>query len=86
MASFRATEDKCRYSYILLTKGIVEKVALTSRFLAIRLEQYQALKEDIEELTSEKPSSWRRFRSPFNIMRVGGNLMERHVSVFFIAL
>ena len=54
MANFRAAEDKRRYSYILTPKGIAEKAALTGGFLAKRLQEYEALKAEIEELRSEE--------------------------------
>lgn len=53
VANFRAAEDKRRYSYILTPKGIAEKAALTGRFLVRRLDEYEALKEEIEELRAE---------------------------------
>ncbi|MAH15133.1 MAG: MarR family EPS-associated transcriptional regulator [Sphingomonadaceae bacterium] len=54
VANFRAAEDKRRYSYILTPKGIAEKAALTGGFLAKRLQEYEALKAEIEELRSEE--------------------------------
>lgn len=53
VANFKAAEDKRRYSYILTPKGLAEKAALTGRFLVRRLEEYEALREEIEELRSE---------------------------------
>ncbi len=53
VANFKAAKDKRRYSYILTPKGFAEKAALTGRFLVRRLEEYEALREEIEELRSE---------------------------------
>lgn len=53
VANFKAAKDKRRYSYILTPKGFSEKAALTGRFLVRRLEEYEALREEIEELRSE---------------------------------
>ena len=51
--NFKAAEDKRRYSYILTPNGLAEKAALTGRFLAMRLEDHQAWREEIDELRSE---------------------------------
>lgn len=53
LGNFTATEDKRRYSYILTPKGIAEKSAVTHRFLARKLEEYKALKAEIDALRSE---------------------------------
>ena len=53
LGNFTASEDKRRYAYILTPKGIAEKTAVTNRFLARKLEEYKALKAEIDALTSE---------------------------------
>jgi len=53
LGNFSASEDKRRYAYILTPKGIAEKAAITTHFLARKLEEYEALKREIEELKSE---------------------------------
>lgn len=53
MGNFRASDDKRRYAYILTPKGIAEKGAITGKFLARKLEEYEALKREIEELKDE---------------------------------
>ena len=45
--------DKFKYVYLLTPQGIAEKVALTSRFLRRKMEEYEALKEEIKALKSE---------------------------------
>ena len=51
--NFSASKDKRRYAYILTPKGMAEKAAITGRFLARKLEEYEALKREIAELESE---------------------------------
>ncbi|SMO66100.1 EPS-associated transcriptional regulator, MarR family [Thalassovita litoralis] len=53
LGNFTASEDKRRYAYILTPKGIAEKAAITRRFLSRKVEEYEALKAEIETLTSE---------------------------------
>ncbi len=50
LGNFSAAEDKRRYAYVLTPEGIREKLALTQRFLARKMEEYEALKAEIEEL------------------------------------
>jgi EPS-associated MarR family transcriptional regulator len=50
---FTAAQNKQRYAYILTPRGLSEKVALTQRFLARKMEEYQALRAEIEDLRSE---------------------------------
>lgn len=63
LGNFTAAEDKRRYAYILTPKGIAEKAAITRRFLARKIEEYQALKAEIDELASEIEVS----ASPFSM-------------------
>ncbi|WP_322867900.1 MarR family EPS-associated transcriptional regulator [Aquicoccus sp. G2-2] len=53
LGNFTAAEDKRRYAYILTPKGIARKAALTRAFLARKMEEYEALKEEIETLKKE---------------------------------
>ena len=53
LGNFTAAEDKRRYAYVLTQKGITEKVALTRRFLARKMEEYEALKAEINALRCE---------------------------------
>lgn len=50
LGNFSASDDKRRYAYILTPKGLAEKAAITGRFLSRKLEEYEALKREIEEL------------------------------------
>lgn len=51
--NFRAANNKVRYAYVLTPRGISERTALTRRFLARRIAEYEALKTEIETLRDE---------------------------------
>ena len=53
LGNFTAAEDKRRYAYVLTPKGIAGKAAITKRFLARKIEEYEALKSEIDELSQE---------------------------------
>ena len=53
LGNFTAAEDKRRYAYVLTPKGIARRAALTRAFLARKMEEYEALREEIEALSSE---------------------------------
>lgn len=55
LGNFTAAEDKRRYAYILTPKGIARKAALTRAFLARKVEEYDALKAEIDALQRELP-------------------------------
>ena len=48
--NFRASPDKRRYAYVLTPRGVAEKTAMTQRFLARKIKEYEALKLEIEAL------------------------------------
>jgi len=53
LGNFSASNDRRRYAYILTPKGLTAKAALTSRFLKRKMEEYEALKKEIETLQTE---------------------------------
>jgi len=53
LGRFAAATDKRRYVYALTPKGLAEKVEITRIFLARKMEEYDALKAEIESLQSE---------------------------------
>lgn len=53
LGNFTVAEDKRRYAYVLTPKGISEKAAITRRFLARKIEEYEALKAEVDALASE---------------------------------
>ena len=54
MQNFAHAKNKFGYVYILTPHGMAEKAALTSRFLKRKMEEYEALREEIESLSSEQ--------------------------------
>ena len=53
MGNFQKSKNKFKYVYLLTPKGFAEKFALTSRFLQSKMEEYEALKIEIETLKIE---------------------------------
>ena len=47
MGNFHKSKNKFKYVYLLTSRGISEKVALTSRFLMRKMQEYDALKPEI---------------------------------------
>ena len=48
--NFSKSERKLAYAYVLTPQGLAEKTKLTARFLKRKLEEYDALKCEIEAL------------------------------------
>lgn len=57
LGNFTAAEDKRRYAYVLTPKGMAEKAVITRRFLARKIEEYEALKSEIRDLQRESQST-----------------------------
>ena len=55
--NFSQSKNKFGYIYVLTPQGIVEKVTLTSRFLKRKQAEYEALRAEIDGLTSELSAS-----------------------------
>ena len=55
--NFSQSKNKFGYIYVLTPQGIAEKLALTSRFLKRKLNEYDALKAEIEGLQAEVQTS-----------------------------
>lgn len=53
MKNFTYSKNKFGYVYVLTPSGIAEKAAVTHRFLQRKIAEYEALKLEIEALTSE---------------------------------
>jgi EPS-associated MarR family transcriptional regulator len=51
--NFKYNKNKWVYAYLLTPRGLAEKTALTGYFLKIKMQEYQALKEEIETLNQE---------------------------------
>lgn len=53
MQNFSHGKNKFGYVYILTLNGIAEKAALSGRFLKRKMEEYEALKTEIQALKSD---------------------------------
>ena len=53
MQSFKKSQNKLAYAYLLTPTGIVEKAGLTVRFLARKVAEYESLTLEIELLKAE---------------------------------
>lgn len=51
--NFRSSRNKMQYAYILTPQGASEKAAMTGRFLRRRMQEYEALRAEIEALREE---------------------------------
>ena len=55
MQSFSQSKHKMGYVYLLTPAGLAEKSVLTARFLKRKLEEYETLYAEIEQLKAEMP-------------------------------
>jgi EPS-associated MarR family transcriptional regulator len=53
--NFRKSKNKFGYVYVLTPAGAVEKAKLTGRFLQRKMQEYEAIKTEIEALSRESP-------------------------------
>jgi len=51
--NFKQSETKLTYAYLLTPSGVLEKSALTKAFLARKMEEFDALKAEIEALQGQ---------------------------------
>jgi EPS-associated MarR family transcriptional regulator len=51
--NFRNSANKRAYLYLLTPRGIEEKSIVTARFLRRKLDEYEALKREVEQLQQE---------------------------------
>ncbi|NVJ91906.1 MAG: MarR family EPS-associated transcriptional regulator [Methylocystaceae bacterium] len=51
--NFKNSNNKAGYLYLLTPAGLTEKTFLTRRFLARKLEEYEALRDEVESLQAE---------------------------------
>lgn len=51
--NFQHSTHKLKYAYILTPSGLAQKMAMTGSFLKRKLDEYEALGVEIEQLTAE---------------------------------
>jgi EPS-associated MarR family transcriptional regulator len=55
--NFKRSETKLAYAYLLTPRGLTEKSSLTKAFLARKMQEFDALKKEIEALQLEMGDS-----------------------------
>lgn len=60
MRNFAQSKNKFGYVYVLTPSGIAEKAAITHRFLQRKMEEYEALKTEIQVIKEESEKSLER--------------------------
>jgi EPS-associated MarR family transcriptional regulator len=55
MNNFAHSKNKFGYVYVLTPHGMAQKAALTHRFLQRKMQEYEALRAEIEALKAEAP-------------------------------
>jgi len=53
MQSFKDSDNKAKYIYVLTPKWLYDKAILTKEFINNKLQEYESLKKEIEELRKE---------------------------------
>ncbi|MBQ2259858.1 MAG: MarR family EPS-associated transcriptional regulator [Loktanella sp.] len=53
LGNFTAAADKRRYAYVLTPKGLAEKARLTQRFLIRKMQEYDALRAEIDAVRAD---------------------------------
>jgi EPS-associated MarR family transcriptional regulator len=56
MQNFRNSGNKLGYAYLLTPAGMAAKAELTRNFLKLKVQEYEALKQEIEQLQREMNS------------------------------
>ena len=51
--NFKNNKNKAAYAYLLTPKGIESKAQITVRYLKTKMQEYEALKQEIAQLQSE---------------------------------
>lgn len=51
--NFRNSDNKLAYAYLLTPRGVEEKARITVHFLRYKMQEYERLKKEIEELQRE---------------------------------
>lgn len=52
-SNFKNSKNKAAYMYLLTPRGFEEKARVTMRFLQARIDEYEALKDEIHALRTE---------------------------------
>lgn len=59
MQNFRNSQNKLAYAYLLTPAGIAARADLTTSFLKIKMQEYEVLRQEIEDLRREADATSR---------------------------
>lgn len=59
-ANFKNSKNKAAYMYLLTPRGFEEKARVTAQFLQIKMQEYEALKDEIDQIRVEAERRVRR--------------------------
>jgi EPS-associated MarR family transcriptional regulator len=51
--NFKNNKNKAAYAYLLTPKGIEQKAQITIRYLRTKMQEYESLKQEIDQLQTE---------------------------------
>ncbi|WP_435627928.1 MarR family EPS-associated transcriptional regulator [Candidatus Ferrigenium straubiae] len=57
VSNFRNSDNKLGYAYLLTSQGVEEKARITVHFLKYKMQEYERLRTEIEELKREAEQS-----------------------------
>lgn len=60
--NFRHSDNKRGYLYLLTPRGLEEKAVVTARFLRLKLDEYETLKRELDELQREASKTAQRLQ------------------------
>jgi EPS-associated MarR family transcriptional regulator len=55
--NFKNSQNKAAYMYLLTPRGVEHKARLTVQFLQIRMQEYETLRAEIEQIRQEAEES-----------------------------
>jgi EPS-associated MarR family transcriptional regulator len=58
--NFTNSQNKAAYMYLLTPRGVEEKARLTMQFLKVKVQEYEALRTEIEQMRREAADHARR--------------------------
>jgi EPS-associated MarR family transcriptional regulator len=77
--NFRNSKNKLAYMYLLTPKGIEEKARITVEYLKWKLQQYEELRQEIEELQREFTTHTKQLTTPAALLAQKPPISKRTV-------
>jgi EPS-associated MarR family transcriptional regulator len=63
LENFQNSKHKFKFAYILTPAGMAQKMAMTGRFLRRKMQEYEALKSEIEVLKAQLEDEIKEFKN-----------------------